>query len=314
MAKIRTIRPEFWTDEKVVELSYAARLVFIGLWNLADDFGLMEYSPKRIKMQILPADSAEIEGIMAEISGQGLVTLYNAANKGFLAINNFTKHQKIDKRTATKFPPPPDLSEAPPISAEKVLGKERKGKERKGKEENTPLPPEPQNERAEGNVFFDKNLETLENEIINESPPPEPVTPKLKPDHNGWAEGFDRFGGLTRQRRRFRTALELWPRERTANADKAHAQWLTHASDLKTLLPCEKREAHLLEQAERYAKKQRGDGVEPRFWKQFVNWLTDNPVDDDYGQSADDAMLAALRSAEAEMKNQPKPKGVARAS
>lgn len=52
MARIRTVKPEFWTDEKVVECSISARLLFIGLFNFADDKGCLERSPKRIKMQV----------------------------------------------------------------------------------------------------------------------------------------------------------------------------------------------------------------------------------------------------------------------
>jgi hypothetical protein len=46
MARIRTIRPEFWTSEQVTECSMPARLLFIGLWNFCDDGGRMPYSPK----------------------------------------------------------------------------------------------------------------------------------------------------------------------------------------------------------------------------------------------------------------------------
>ncbi|MCS5946284.1 hypothetical protein LNP25_19480 [Klebsiella variicola subsp. variicola] len=52
MARIRTVKPEFWTDEKVVECSIPARLLFIGLFNFANDMGCLERSPKRLKMQI----------------------------------------------------------------------------------------------------------------------------------------------------------------------------------------------------------------------------------------------------------------------
>ena len=63
MARIRTIKPEFWTDEKIVELSAFARLLFIGLWNFADDAGRMEFSAKRLKMQIFPADDVDISAL-----------------------------------------------------------------------------------------------------------------------------------------------------------------------------------------------------------------------------------------------------------
>jgi len=54
MPRIRTIKPEFWTDDKIVELSFPARLLFIGLWNFCDDWGRMEYKPKSIKLRIFP--------------------------------------------------------------------------------------------------------------------------------------------------------------------------------------------------------------------------------------------------------------------
>lgn len=53
MARIRTVKPEFWTDEKIVECSIPARLLFIGLFNFADDKGCLERSPKRIKIVVV---------------------------------------------------------------------------------------------------------------------------------------------------------------------------------------------------------------------------------------------------------------------
>ena len=51
------IKPEFWTDEKIIELPLPARLLFIGLLNFSDDEGKFKYSPKAIKGQIFPTDS-----------------------------------------------------------------------------------------------------------------------------------------------------------------------------------------------------------------------------------------------------------------
>lgn len=108
MARIRTIKPEFWTDEKVVELSPLARLLFIGLWNFADDEGRMVFSPTRIKLQILPADSGDISALLGEIRGKGLIVIYAVDGTEYLQVSNFALHQKVDKRTASKYPSPPD--------------------------------------------------------------------------------------------------------------------------------------------------------------------------------------------------------------
>jgi len=115
MARIRTVKPEFWTDEKIVTISPLARLVFIGLWNFVDDHGRAPCSPARMKMQILPADPADFPQLLAELSGIGLVTVYTVDGKQFLQVNGFEKHQKIDKRAKSKYPPPPNPAPSRPI-------------------------------------------------------------------------------------------------------------------------------------------------------------------------------------------------------
>lgn len=115
MARIRSLKPEFWTDEKVVELSPLARLLFIGLWNFCDDDGRMALSAKRLKLQILPADSADISALLGEIRREGLVTIYTVEDKEYLQVNGFAKHQKVDRRTPSKIPPPPISPDFPRV-------------------------------------------------------------------------------------------------------------------------------------------------------------------------------------------------------
>ena len=132
MARIRTLKPEFWTDEKVVAISPLARLLFIGMWNFVDDYGRGEYSPARLKMQILPADPADINDLLAEISGKLLINVYTIGGKEYFEVCGFSKHQKLDHRTPSKFPEPTKSAELHQFTPEIAL--ERKGKERKGKE------------------------------------------------------------------------------------------------------------------------------------------------------------------------------------
>lgn len=129
MARIRTIKPDFWTDEKVVELSAFARLLFIGLWNFADDDGRMAYSPKKIKMQIFPADTLDISELFGEIQCEGLIELYTVDSIKYLQINCFAKHQKIDKRTPSKLP---DSRGVTPTSSELPVTVPTEGKGREG--------------------------------------------------------------------------------------------------------------------------------------------------------------------------------------
>jgi hypothetical protein len=133
VARIRTIKPDFWTDEKIVELSPLARLLFIGLWNFSDDDGRMPYSTTRIKLQILPADAADISALLGEIRGKSLIDVYVVDAKEYLHICQFSKHQKIDKRTPSKHPNPPISAEPPRTTPSFPDGREGKGREEEGK-------------------------------------------------------------------------------------------------------------------------------------------------------------------------------------
>ncbi|MDO5535397.1 MAG: hypothetical protein Q4F65_12195, partial [Propionibacteriaceae bacterium] len=95
MAKIRGIKPEFWTDEAVVELSRDARLMFIGMWNYACDNGHLDDKPKQIKMRIFPADDdTDIEAWLDELVNMGRIT----RKDGTITIRRFPDHQKPHKR------------------------------------------------------------------------------------------------------------------------------------------------------------------------------------------------------------------------
>jgi hypothetical protein len=99
MARIRTIKPEFWTSEQVVECSTTARLLFIGLWNFCDDAGIHPASPMRIKMQLFPADEttvADVESLLGELVDAGLLVSYEAEGKSYYQVTGW-HHQKIDK-------------------------------------------------------------------------------------------------------------------------------------------------------------------------------------------------------------------------
>lgn len=104
VARIRTIKPDFWTDEKIVRLPMAARLLFIGMWNFTDDEGYMRYEPGRIKMQIFPADNVDIEELLEALADCELI-LIRRCNDGreVVFIPNFLEHQKISNPSKSKL-------------------------------------------------------------------------------------------------------------------------------------------------------------------------------------------------------------------
>jgi hypothetical protein len=100
MARIRSIKPEFWTDSVMVDLSIPARLLFIGMWNFTlCDLGHLPDDAKRIKLQVFPADQLEVSLLIEELLEAGrLERGLTDAGKPYLVIPKFPEHQKLDKR------------------------------------------------------------------------------------------------------------------------------------------------------------------------------------------------------------------------
>ena len=123
MSRIRTIKPDFFLNEEVAELSLYARLTFIGLWTLADKEGRLEDRPKRIKAQLLPYDDCDMDAILNELhcANAHFITRYvaqdctpNAQKCAYIQVRNFTKHQRISGSEAqydSRIPPPSEDNE-----------------------------------------------------------------------------------------------------------------------------------------------------------------------------------------------------------
>lgn len=106
MARIRTIKPDFWTDEKLTECSMSARLLFIGMFNFADDNGNLPASAKKLKMQIFPADSIDCQPFLDELIAHGVLIEYSVNGNNYWNIKGFKKHQKINRPSQSAIPEP----------------------------------------------------------------------------------------------------------------------------------------------------------------------------------------------------------------
>ena len=105
MARIRTIKPEFWSSEQVMECEPLTRLLFIGIWNFCDDGGNHPDSEKTIKARVFPGDeisSSSIRRMLDELSSNGLLSFYEHSGKRYLHVCGW-EHQRIDKPTF-KYP------------------------------------------------------------------------------------------------------------------------------------------------------------------------------------------------------------------
>lgn len=108
MARIRTVKPEFFTSEDIMEISPLARLLYIALWCEADKEGRFAWRPKAFKVRYLPSDKCDIEAICGTLVGRGLVVLYG---DGLAVIPSFRSHQHINPREKESTFPAPTIEE-----------------------------------------------------------------------------------------------------------------------------------------------------------------------------------------------------------
>jgi hypothetical protein len=118
MPRIRTIKPEFFQHETLAELPYEARLLFIGLWTLADRRGRLEDRPKRIKAQLFPYDNIEVDAHLEALQFAGVLVRYDVPSQDgvskLIQIKNFELHQRLSGKEAESESiwPGPDEGEA----------------------------------------------------------------------------------------------------------------------------------------------------------------------------------------------------------
>ncbi len=134
MARIRSIKPEFWISLTIAKLSPLARLTFIGLWNYCDDHGRGLDDARLIKATVWPLDdhasAKRIEGWLSEIHTLGLIQRYEADAKSCVAVTNWTEHQRVDHPKDSLLPPPPSREDRENVAtAREAVSLEGKGRE-----------------------------------------------------------------------------------------------------------------------------------------------------------------------------------------
>lgn len=111
MARIRSIKPEFFTSLTIADLTAEQRLTFIGLWTHVDDEGRCVDDARLINAAVWPLDdrtAADVEGDLGALTESSLILRYTLNQKRYLAVRGWSEHQKINRPTPSKLPPPPD--------------------------------------------------------------------------------------------------------------------------------------------------------------------------------------------------------------
>ncbi len=107
MARDRKIPSDFWTWEAVIDCAPMTRLLFIGLWNFADDFGVQPLRPRTIRMQVFPGDAIDNDAVRTmidELAAQGLVRLYEVDGVQYVAVVDWGQLQRVGRNAKRRYP------------------------------------------------------------------------------------------------------------------------------------------------------------------------------------------------------------------
>lgn len=105
MARTRILHPGFFQNEVLAELSPLARLLFAGLWTLADREGRLEDRPRRIKAALLPWDDCDAHDLLASLHAREFIDRYEVDGEAYIQIRKFDKYQKPHLRETESLIP-----------------------------------------------------------------------------------------------------------------------------------------------------------------------------------------------------------------
>lgn len=114
MARIRSVKPEFFQDEDLaVEVpSRDARLLYIGLWGLADEHGRLRGNSTSIKGELFAYDDDLTPEVIDKLIGMlvdtGRAIRYQVRSSAYLFLPKLAKNQRLEpSKVPSRLPPPP---------------------------------------------------------------------------------------------------------------------------------------------------------------------------------------------------------------
>lgn len=127
MARIRTIKPEFFRHEDLIKAEQTTglpiRIAFAGLFTVADRAGRFEWKPQVLKLDVLPFDDVDFSKVLNVLAEFGFVRCYRTKNipenpmadkhaRIFGFIPSWKNHQIINNRESeSKLPDPEQYCE-----------------------------------------------------------------------------------------------------------------------------------------------------------------------------------------------------------
>ncbi|MHC1744869.1 MAG: hypothetical protein AB9873_17830 [Syntrophobacteraceae bacterium] len=87
--RARSIKPGFFRNADLLECDPLTRILFAGLWCLADREGRLADRPRQIKIEVLPCDECDVDRMLAELQKRGFIVRYESGGARFIQVINF---------------------------------------------------------------------------------------------------------------------------------------------------------------------------------------------------------------------------------
>jgi len=106
MARARLLKPGFFTNDALGDVEPAARLLFAGLWCLADSEGRLQDRPRRIKAEVLPYDDMDVDRLLEDLAERAFILRYEVGGERYIQVAAFSRHQRPHHREPPSTIPP----------------------------------------------------------------------------------------------------------------------------------------------------------------------------------------------------------------
>lgn len=111
--RIRTVKPDFFLDEQLCARPPLERILFEGLWCLADREGRLEDRPLKIKAMVLPYDDCDVAAMLDSLGERLFILRYEVDGRKYIQVRTFSKHQRPNIRESkSEIPAPPQFARA----------------------------------------------------------------------------------------------------------------------------------------------------------------------------------------------------------
>lgn len=257
MPRIRTIKPEFFISPDTASVSHTARLLYIAMWCMADDYGKGEFNMLQLRAFAFPEDDPWLDKTLEEsgetlgkefqslckevVNGYG-IKVYKHRGRTFYAIPSWDAHQKTQRRAKSKNPDHDDPESAPD---QRFHPEQGTSEEKQGSSEST------QGKSTLGTGNREQGNRGSNNDQQVDRPlNPSPGKPPIPDTSNGYPDGFEKWWGAYPRKVGKRKAFEAWFR----------ALQRIRIDDLQAA-------------AERFAEHHAQEGTDPRFIPHPTTWL-----------------------------------------